>query len=104
MAACYGGGRFADCTRQFPQLVPTYINFYTGRLKEAARQTDESRLQYMRGGALGLYAAYALMGRASEGFSAVRGVTSEAAVLNWLEAQRGAVQKWMAGRGGKLKR
>jgi hypothetical protein len=104
LAACYSGGRFGDCTRQFPQLIPTYITFYTGRLKEAARQTDESRVQYMRGGALGLYAAYALLGRTGEGLAAVRGITNDAVVLNWLDAQRAAVQTWLARRAGSLKR
>lgn len=104
LAACYQDGRFADCTRGYPQLAGRFATFYTARLADAMKFTGDSRLIYMRGAALGIYAAYALMGKAGEGLSAVRRLTAEPAVLIWLSAQRPAVAKWLASRGAYLKR
>ncbi|MGH2348154.1 MAG: hypothetical protein ACRDFT_01655, partial [bacterium] len=103
MAACYGGGRFADCTRQYPQLVRPYAAHYTVMLKEAVRQTEDWRLQPMRGFALGLYASYALLGNASEGVRVAAQIVPDE-VIRWVTAQRPAVQKWLARRAGTLKR
>ncbi|HEY3246864.1 MAG TPA: hypothetical protein VGK88_01055 [bacterium] len=103
MAACYRDARFVDCTNQFPQLAPPFISAYTGRLKEAMRFTDDSRVDYMRGAALGLYAVYALVGKPGEGLAAVSRITKEATVLRWLQAQRAAVQQRLAKRGSYLK-
>jgi hypothetical protein len=104
LAACFREGAFVDCTRRYPQVVTRFVSFYTARLQDAMKFTDESRLVYMRGAALGIYAAYALMRRERDGLPAVRRLTTEPAVLTWLSAQQADVRTWLAKRAAHLKR
>ncbi len=104
LAACYGNAKFTDCTRQFPQLVRPFVAIYTTMLRDTMKVTDESRLVFVRGSALGIYAAFALMGRETDGLAAVKRITAEPGVITWLAAQRPDVGKWLTARGGKLKR
>jgi hypothetical protein len=103
LVACYEGTRFVDCTRRFPALIQQAIETYTEQLKEAVRSTHGSRIEYMRGAALGVYAAYALLGKESDGLTAVRRLGATPDVLAWLGRQREGVKKWLGGRPGRLR-
>jgi hypothetical protein len=103
LVACYSNGRFVDCTRQFPQLIQEAIRSSVERLKEAVADTHESRLMYMKGGALGVYAAHVLLGREADGRALVMRIVPEPEVTTWLVNQRGGVMKWLRSRTGRLK-
>jgi hypothetical protein len=103
LVACYTNGRFADCTRQFPQLIQEAIRTSVERLKEAVASTHESRLLYMKGGALGVYAAHVLLGREADGRALVMRIAPEPEVTTWLANQRDGVMKWIRSRTGRLK-
>jgi hypothetical protein len=102
LVACYTGARYVDCTRRFPSVVQDTIKTYTDNLREAIRSKDASRIEYMRGAALGVYAGYALLDREADGLAAVRRMVSEPAVTSWLAAQRSGIRKWLKGRPAEL--
>lgn len=98
LVACYTGTRYVDCTRRFPDAVQEAIKTYTDSLRDAIRSKDASRVEYMRGAALGVYAAHALLDREADGLAAVRRLVTEPAVASWLAAQRNGIRKWLQGR------
>ena len=102
LVACYTGARYVDCTRRFPNVVQDAIKTYTESLREAIRSTDAARIQYMRGAALGVYAAHALLDREADGLAAVRQIVTEPKVTLWLAGQRDGIRKWLRSRPGQL--
>jgi hypothetical protein len=102
LVACYAGTRFSDCTRQFPELVRRAIDDSVRQLKEAARSTEVSRIVFMRGPVLGVYAGYALLGREADGLAAVRRIAPEPQVTAWLARQRQGIMKWMGARSARV--
>lgn len=102
LVACFRGTRFADCTGEFPTLLQAAANDYTQALRDADRSSHDSRVAYMRGAALGVYAAHVLLGREADGLAAVRRVTTEPDVVIWLSRQRPGVMAWRANRAGRL--
>jgi hypothetical protein len=104
LIACFEGSLFADCTRSFPARVREEIAQQTDRLRDAVKQgSTDAGLQYVRGAALGLDAAYALLGQEAKGWDAVRAVVSTPAVLTWLSKHRGEIRQWAASRMAKLR-
>jgi hypothetical protein len=102
LVACYEGARFVDCTRRFPALIREAIETYTEQIKDAVRSTHGSRIEYMKGGALGVYAAYALLGKEADAMAAVRRLGATPEVTSWLARQREGVTKWLRGRPGRV--
>jgi hypothetical protein len=102
LVACYAGDRYVDCTRRFPNVVGKAIKAYTESLKEAVRSTHSSRIEYMKGAALGVYAAHALLGREAGGLTAAKRISAEPQVTSWLAAQRDGIKKWLRSRPRQL--
>src|SRR3990172_7510843 len=93
LVACYTGGRYVDCTRRFPSVVQKTIASYTESLRDSIRSTHSSRIEYMKGAALGVYAAHALLDREADGLAAVRRIVTEPEVTSWLPRPRDGIRK-----------
>lgn len=104
LVACYAGGRFVECTRQFPGLIQEAIRISQDQLKEALASTHESRPLYMKGAALGIYAGHALLGRGADGLTMVRRMAPDPEVNAWLARQRDGVMRWIGSRPARLTR
>lgn len=102
LVACYTGGRYVDCTRRFPSVVQETIKSSTESLRDSVRSTHASRIEYMKGAALGVYAAHALLDREADGLAAVRRIVTEPEVTSWLRGQRDGIRKWLRSRPGLL--
>jgi len=102
LVACHDGTRFVECTRQFPAVIQKAVKLSLEELRDAVRSTHESRVAYMRGAALGVYAAHALMGREAAGLATVVRIAPEPEVASWLIKQRDGVAAWRRGRPGRL--
>lgn len=100
--ACFRNGQFGDCTREHPELIEATIAEYRTALKEALRITDTSRLQYVRGAALGIFAGHALLQRESQGLLDVRRISPDTALRNWLMSHRADVRRWASSRTKRL--
>lgn len=103
LVACYDGTRFVECTRQFPAVIREAIKDSIEQLGQAIRSTHDSRPYYMKGAALGVYAAYALLGKETDGLATVARIAPEPEVTSWLVNQRGGVAEWLRERAGRLK-
>jgi len=102
LVVCYTGARYVDCTRRFPSVVQAALKSYTESLREAVRSTHSSRIEYMKGAALGVYAAHALLDREADGLAAVRRIVTEPEVTSWLAGQRDGIRKWLRSRPGQV--
>jgi hypothetical protein len=102
LAACYEGTRFVECTRRFPAVIQAAVDLYSDRLKDAVRSTHTSRTEYMKGGALGVYAAHVLRGKDADGLAAARRLGATPEVMSWLTRQRDGVVTWFRSRPGLL--
>lgn len=101
LVACYDGTRFAECTRQFPDVIQEAIRTSIKELKDAVRSTHDSRPYYMKGAALGVYAAYSLLGKEANGLTTVIRIARDPEVTSWLVNQRGGVAKWLRSQAGR---
>lgn len=102
LVACYDGTRFVECTRQFPAVIQEAVKDAIEQLRQAVQSTHESRPYYMKGAALGVYAAYALLGKEAAGLATVRRIARDPEVTSWLVNQRGGVAEWLRNRAGRL--
>lgn len=96
---CYRGRRFVDCTGGFPAIVRATANDYAEHLRQLQCARCDSA--FVRGQALGVYAAYVLLGRDADGLAVVRRVVPQPTEMTWLA--RSAPGSWPGrpvGRGG----
>jgi len=103
LVACYRNGSFADCTREFPDLIRGSIEEYRERLKDTERRIKSGELgvspewpadTWTAGWVLGIYANSVLLGRDDEGWAEVRSRVRSARVLKWFECHRPTVHRW----------
>lgn len=102
LVVCYTGARYVDCTRRFPGVVQEALKSYTQSLRDSVRSTHSSRIEYLKGAALGVYAAHALLDREADGLTAVRRIVTEPEVTSWLAGQRDGIRKWLRSRPGQV--
>jgi hypothetical protein len=100
MVACYTGGRFDDCTKDFPDLLRERRDAYLAKIRPARDDTDAADV---KGAALGVVAISELLGEEEQGMAAVRSAGAGDAVMAWLAKALPQVRDWAAARGKKLK-
>jgi hypothetical protein len=101
LVACFAGGRFEDCTRQFPDLLRARRDAAIARLKDSAGRADDR--PFARGAALAIAALSELLGEGQQGVDLVRKIDADEALLAWLVKSLPQVREWASTRGQKLK-
>ena len=99
---CYRGGRYNDCTQDFPELLDQEIQETEAKLEGEIRflalaELNPSAVERLRasikGLALRLYALHILAGEETRGWDKLRQILSDEDVLLWLEEHKDQVSK-----------
>jgi hypothetical protein len=102
LLACFEGGRFTDCTSEYPSLIADFAYFNKVQLRRAV--AADADVMNARGSALGVYATYLLMGEGQAGIHTVDKITNSQTLTAWLLDQTDTLERWFAKRGNELLR
>lgn len=100
LLACFEGGRFTDCTSEYPSLIADFADFYKGQLRRAV--AADADVMNARDSALGVHATYLLMGEGRAGIHAVDKIANSQTLTAWLLDQTNTLESWFAERGNEL--
>lgn len=94
LVVCAADGGLTDCTRRYPVIVHRAVERFRALLAERRGMSED----YVRGAALGMYAASTIVDDEATALEAVRRAGAAADIMIWLDGQRPAVRAWAANR------